>query len=477
MQEILQKIGLEQVESDNSDIYKLQFMAEGGQGAVFQTQHKNLLVKLSCAKTGTIDIPKIYRRYASLRCRTDLPSYLAKPLCEIKPIEKNGVVVYGYVMELMEDMVSLGSLFRQKNENPINYIKRLGGIRRMYIILRKVAEILDGIHCAGYCYGDLNPNNVFVSSDPTFNAVQLIDCDNLMIAADFKGTIYYPGYGAPELMKKSIAANTPITDTWSFAILAFYTLRQVHPFKGLLVENAVTDEISLMEQKASEGDLPFIDDATENNQTERALPINIMETTKLQNLFAKTFGKNKSDLSRPVLSEWIESLKEGEHDFLKCGNCGELYIWQKEKQCPFCDSKSVTPYVLALGAIQHEINNNLHPCTPRIRIIDEYPVEIQIPLSQYKIVPIEMFLDSKNQKILFKHKNSNEIQLEWRKDSRSAKTVVVPPEISAPIKVVDNEKNFLIFPVYNFDIPDENDNEKKGRSRSIITFQYRSNNA
>ena len=31
------------------------------------------------------------------------------------------------------------------------------------LLLRKLAEILDQIHAAGYCYGDLNPNNIFVS--------------------------------------------------------------------------------------------------------------------------------------------------------------------------------------------------------------------------------------------------------------------------------------------------------------------------
>ena len=264
--EFLEKEQITQVETENSEIFELKdCIGEGGQGAVFKTQRKNLLVKLSISRDNSLNkIKSIYRRYNNLRCRRDFPAYLAKPLCEIAPIERNDHIIYGYVMELMEDMVSINSLFRKNNENPLEYINRMGGIQRMYTILRKTAEILDKIHSLGYCYGDLNPNNVFVSSDTNYNEVQLIDCDNLMIASEFEGMIYYPNYGAPEVVK-GLSSNNAITDTWSFAVLAFYTLRQVFPFNGLLVTEANSLNLSQMEAKAKFAELPFIDDEQGDN--------------------------------------------------------------------------------------------------------------------------------------------------------------------------------------------------------------------
>ena len=164
-EEIVKKSGIKQVETDSAGAFELRkCIGEGGQGAVYTTQRKNLLIKLSYASKG-FNPKTVYRRYRNLRSRTDLPEYIAKPLNEIKPIEIGDKVFYGYVMELMEDMVSLTSLQSRKNESIDVYLNRLGGIRRIYTLLRKLAEILEQIHAAGYCYGDLNPNNIFVSSD------------------------------------------------------------------------------------------------------------------------------------------------------------------------------------------------------------------------------------------------------------------------------------------------------------------------
>ena len=174
--EIVKKNGIVDVETESASIFELEeCIGEGGQGAVYKTQRPNLLVKLSCASKASFNPNDAYRRYRNFRSRIDLPNNLAKPLSEIKPIEKGGKVFYGYVMELMDDMVPLSSLHCKKNEKFELYLERLGGIRRIYILLRKLAEILDQIHAAGYCYGDLNPNNIFVSSNTEYSEVQLID--------------------------------------------------------------------------------------------------------------------------------------------------------------------------------------------------------------------------------------------------------------------------------------------------------------
>lgn len=117
-EEFVKENGITDVETESAGAFELEeCIGEGGQGAVYKTQHPNLLVKLSYASKDNFKPNIVYRRYRNLRSRIDLPNNLAKPLNEIKPIVKGGKVFYGYVMELMEDMVPLSSLHCKKAKN------------------------------------------------------------------------------------------------------------------------------------------------------------------------------------------------------------------------------------------------------------------------------------------------------------------------------------------------------------------------
>ncbi len=449
--EVLEKIQLTQVESKSSEVLTLnECIGEGGQGAVFSTQTKNLLVKLSIAKKGSEELIKVkYRHYESLSGRHDLTPYLAKPLNEIKPITKNGIVIYGYVMELMEDMVSLQSLFRKNGEDPTAYIHRMGSIRRIYVLLRKIAEILNGIHSIGYVYGDLNPNNVFISSDPAYSEVQLIDCDNLMIAADYDGSIYYPGYGAPELLN-GLCYNNYATDTWSFAVLAFVTLRQTKPYQGKMVMEVETLKLSSQEQKADSGELPFIDEGQANTAA-HALPKNVMESPTLQSLFLDTFGKDSSPITRPTIQEWINAFLEWENQFVKCTNprCGSIYLKYKGiGKCPFCDEKNTEPFIVCHKMVLHgesctQFDNNI--------IASDIPVRLELPISEYKMVLLEVSLDAKAKKVYIKQLGDDDIIAEWTiKSIGSGKKIKLPSSVPVSLYVQNKEQNFLQFPEYSF---------------------------
>lgn len=451
MKDVLEKLQFNQVKTENSEVFKLvECIGEGGQGAVFQTQRKNLLVKLSITKEDAKEIIKTkYRRYKSLSGRRDLTPYLAKPLNMIEPIVEDGKVIYGYVMELMEDMVSLQSLFRKNGETPTAYISRMGGIRRIYVLLRKIAEILDNIHSIGYVYGDLNPNNVFVSSDPAYTEVQLIDCDNLMVAADYDGFIYYPGYGAPEIFK-GLCKNNTITDSWSYAVLAFVTLRQAKPFQGKMILDAETLELSQLEQKADLGELPFIDENQDNAAT-HALPKDVMESPLLQQLFLNTFGKDSSINTRPTLQEWINAFLEWENQFVKCANpkCGSVYLKYKGvDKCPFCDKKNIEPFVVCYKMVLHE-----QACSQfdsRI-IVCDVPVNIELPISEYKMIHLEVSLNAKAKKVYIKQLDDEDISAEWTiKSIGSGKKVKLPSNIPVGLSVLNKEQNFLQFPEYSF---------------------------
>lgn len=477
-EELVKETGITDIETECAGAFELkECIGEGGQGAVYKTQHPNLLVKLSYASKDNFNPNIVYRRYRNLRSRIDLPSNLAKPLNEIKPIVKGGKVFYGYVMELMEDMVPLSSLHCKKGEEFALYIERLGGIRRIYTLLRKLAEILNQIHAVGYCYGDLNPNNIFISSDTEFSEVQLIDCDNMTIAADFKDSISFRGFSAPEVVREH-KSNTPLSDTWSFAVVAFFALRQELPFHGRLVTDAATMDISTIEKKEENADLPFIDDQDEDNVGESSVFCDVMETKDLQDLFKRTFSGEKNFLTRPALFEWIEALQKGEKTFMKCNNCGKHYIKiGKKHECPFCDKESHAPYILMLNTI---ITGNKvldtgfsHPAY----LLEDTSILMDVPVVLTKSVRIKASFNATKQQLSIQLTDLKELKaiLSIPKE-KITKNCTLKAGIPLLINVKEGMKYQILFPEYTLEIDRDEDEPKEGdlpKFKGVILFTYR----
>lgn len=465
-----------QVETEDGEVFRLgECIGTGGQGAVYSTQRHNILVKLSSiGKAGSVEVERKYSRYKLLRCRRDFPKYLAKPIAEIKPVKKEKGVVYGYAMELMEDMVSLSVLFCKKREKAPEYIKRMGGIRRMYTILRKVAEILDGIHSIGYVYGDLNPNNVFVSKDVGYSEVQLIDCDNLMIAADYNCRISFPGYGAPELAKEAVSACNSLTDVWSYAVLAFFVLRQQFPFRGAMVADAKnTTELEQMEEKARNAELSFIDDEDGGNPARGGLPCNVMESPEMRRLFAETFGRGKEPFYRPTLREWIDVLRNDEYRFLKCAadDCGQTFLATAkaaEVKCPFCDGRHVEPYAVCRKRLRFG-----QLCVPFDApiVVADVPAEIAIPSSEHGMLRLKISLDFEKKTVCFEQLGDKTVVAELSINcmTDSGKKMNLGPGAKTRISAKNKEKYFLQFPEYTF----RDGEDKEERARGVITFTCR----
>lgn len=476
--EIVKQNKITNVETESAGIFELkECIGEGGQGAVYKTQRTNLLVKLSYASKG-FNPETVYKRYRNLRSRIDLPDYIAKPQNEIKPIEKGGKIFYGYVMELMEDMVSLSSLQCKKNESFALYLDRLGGIRRIYTLLRKLAEILEQIHSAGYCYGDLNPNNVFISSNTEYNEVQLIDCDNMVIAADFNDSIAFKGFSAPEVVREH-KFNTPLSDTWSFAVIAFFALRQELPFHGKLVTDAATMEISTMEKKEEESDLPFIDDMDKDNTGKSSALRNLLETEMLQSLFKRTFSGEKSFLTRPALFEWIETFRIGETTFMKCKNCGKHYIKVgKKHECPFCDKESHTPYIFIRNTILAVLDTGFSPgFSHPAYLLENTSTLMNVPVAQTKSACIEASFNAIKQQLNIQLTNQKELKATLIvTEEKTSKNCTLKAGIPLLIDVKEGMKYQILFPEYTLEIDRDEDEPKEGdlpKFRGIIIFTYR----
>lgn len=311
-------------------------LGRGGQGAVWQTEHSNVLIKLSTV----LDESKrnSWQDHIAWLMRRDLKSLkLALPLATLEAPD------HGYVMELMEGLVPLSGLLEtQFLQNAEGYLAT-GGLSRRLRLLKQLASTLTRLHGRGMQFGDLSPSNIFISAEPRHAEVWLIDCDNISLEAKPCQPLYTQDYGAPELVRGDAPAST-LTDAWSFAVIAYQMLTINHPLKG----DMILDGEAEYEEGALRGEFPWINDPSDDsNRSYRNIPEAMVTTPRLSRLFAECFGKGKGDpLERPSMASWLEAFQEACERTVNCSHCTSTYLFTTEKRCPFCDASLDNDYIL-----------------------------------------------------------------------------------------------------------------------------------
>jgi len=330
-------------------------LGEGGQGAVYRTKDENIALKLLFDKEGKPlkseeEFKKFSKTIDGIRILPLSKLNLAKPVSLLKSPH------CGYTLRLLQDMIPISELIKPNADNLAQFYINSGGLKKRLLVLARTAEILARIHAKSIVYADISQNNIFISESNENSEVWLIDCDNLRFLSELGGTIYTPGFGAPEVVKGE-TGNTVLSDIYSFAILCYYTLVQAHPFLGEMVENGGgwddddSDEDEDMEEKAYSGEIPWVGDEDDNeNFSETGIPREKILTNEILNLFRKTFEDGRMDKTkRPGLSLWAEELRKAADMTIKCHKCGSTF-YANLKKCPFCNEARSG---LILASVRH----------------------------------------------------------------------------------------------------------------------------
>lgn len=351
-------------------------LARGGQGVVYRTTDADLAIKQPLDPAGNPDKnDKLRERFQNIRL-LPLPSRIpiSLPLSILRDES-------GYVMRLLNGMESFNvfdldgktkteyrkSVEAQKLKVPqwlaplrdgnmemalllLHYTKT-GSTRRRLLALSKCASILARLHSAGLVYGDISPNNVFLSGGDSPN-VWLIDADNLRFErANGGNAVYTPHYGAPEIIR-GMDQSRPRTDCWAFAVMAFRMLSLCHPFIGKKVLEPDDDEGGWdaeptsdgaptdLDEQAYAGYLPFVDDKNDDSNTAvSGLPRELVATPEMRRLFQETFGVGRTQpYRRPSIAFWAMELARAFDQSLVCPECEMSYFADDQEECPYCGS-------------------------------------------------------------------------------------------------------------------------------------------
>jgi serine/threonine protein kinase len=380
-------------------------LGQGGQGVVFRTKDPDLAIKLVTDDSGNpITDQESVERYSNRFKRFRL-----LPLPESLNISVPAALLQnnaGYVMQLLSEMVPfsyfwldgksaenitpddipawLSEISENEAKKKIVHYYKTGGLRRRLTALYKCASLLARLHGNGMVYGDISPNNIFISEGFDDSTVWLIDADNIRFEITPEGSVVYtPKYGAPELVQGKDGGR-PASDCYAFAVVAFYLISLIHPFVGKKVDG--TDEGDWaddenddedVEEKAFAGLFPWVDDQSDDsNSSDSGLPRSLLLTEKLTTLFEGTFGPGRtSPWLRPTIYHWPAALAQAADMTVTCPGCGMNYYYDfihletEGHNCPYC--KTQRPQVLILESYRWDGENTplSSPCWRYIREI------------------------------------------------------------------------------------------------------------
>jgi len=349
-------------------------LGKGGQGIVYRTSDSDLLVKMPLKNFKEItDKAEIRRFQEKLERLYLLPLgsdiHITKPLYLLEDQA-------GYVMQMMEDMQPIGEWLPQilSKQSAKSFIRpewlseavslesayslamyaRSGGTKRRLELLAQASIELLRLHSVGIVFMDVSPDNIYCSTAPEYTEVWLIDADNLRFETiNAKTGVITPQYGAPEVVKGESGARA-ISDTYSFALLAFKILSMSGAFDGQRFvdtddeddwaeEGSDSPDTPSLEVQAERGELPFIFDAKDDsNRRTNGLPHELILTPSLLEFFQKMFGEGRHEpWKRPSLYGLPRLLASAADLSIQC-SCGMTFYYQSSvanQICPYCKNK------------------------------------------------------------------------------------------------------------------------------------------
>lgn len=303
-------------------------LAEGGQGRTYLLQGGRYIAKLFFGNQEDLRLRVKIQFLISLHLDKNI---YACPLREITAPQN------GYIAEFASGMIPLTELiYRGQCDGDFQkWFLETGGLRKRYALLRELASALRSLHAKGLAYCDLSSDNVFVSQRPEKSNIFLIDLDNLRYESSVVRNIYTPRFGAPEIVNK-LAPNTPSSDCFSFAVLAFMVLTTNHPLIGDYVDEGEPE----LEEDALAGKLPWVDNRNDTrNALTRAIPSDIMMSPRVHELFRRTFEEGLNDpMQRPSMGEWYDELHRAVSELVHCPNpeCNMDFLYGHRTECPLC---------------------------------------------------------------------------------------------------------------------------------------------
>lgn len=226
-----------------------------------------------------------------------------------------------------------------------------GGIKKRLDILISLSEQLADYH---------RQNKVYKDFVPEYINIENIKCNVKTVLPETNysysglGNVFiYASHSAPEVVNRRMP-NTPMSDCYSFAIIAHELLAFCHPFIG-----DVVTEGKFSIDDAMRGNLPWIDNKDDSlNRLSRRYYDCFFTTPQIRDLFKQTFEIGKEDpVKRPSMHQWVDALHDAYSLLKYCHHCKTEFLFSEDDDfCPFCEDEPIFPIAVAIQHIDKKFD-------------------------------------------------------------------------------------------------------------------------
>lgn len=207
-----------------------------------------------------------------------------------------------------------------------------GGIRRRYDILYLLARQLLDIHRKNMACGLVDASDVKISfHNGTLNVAILREAKLMTGLSSHKGISPL----LPPEVNLCRMPISPLSDSFTFALLVHQLLCFCHPFEGDIVLDGGKEYLV----QSLTGKLPWIEHSEDsvNRRTQKFFD-GFFVTDEVWQLLQKTFEQGLHDpISRPTMYEWCDALEHAYDGLAYCDKCQTHYLYEKEGCCTLCD--------------------------------------------------------------------------------------------------------------------------------------------
>lgn len=308
--------------------YVKDFLAAGGQGAIYTTEDYGLLIKVTVdddekpLKVSREEYDKYLEKLEYVRSFNSFgldQMYFAMPIVALE------FPYTGYIMKRVMDTKLIIKFLSSSKSDEITR-----SLQYRYDIAVEITKALNKLHNNQIVYCDINNKNIMISINENYKNVVFIDMDNIMFSSDNAKIVYTPAYKAPEVTE---VGNSIFSDVYSYAFLVFQLITKLlSPLVKTDGESNnwyddIEEDNEIYEFKYSQ-----TDDQNYKQYLESILSIDMLK------LFNSTFTINNTKdtyTRRPRLHFWYDQLRQSSNHIVSC-RCNYEFFYKNDNICPNC---------------------------------------------------------------------------------------------------------------------------------------------
>lgn len=342
-------------------------IASGGEGEVWQTDHRNGYVA------------KIYKKLPNLELVQKLEVMVAHPPRE--PNSHLNHISFAWSKSLLKDangncvgflmpaLANAKQLIDVYNPQRRKQQKLEVDWRFLHTTALNIASIIQAIHFEGYVLGDMKPQNILVNNRAL---PSIIDTDSFQVRNPITNKVYRCGVGSegftpPELIGKDFSTidQTQVHDRFRIAVIIYYLLFGETPFKGNYIGTGDASEEP--EERIRRG-LWLYEPNNLIQPVENTISLNIVHP-EVQQCFLKCFNNGHTQPNlRPSAGDWVKALKIAVNELTVCGKFDSHYYSRTYGNCYWCEREKKLGVDVFPGVVKPQPQSNVASLTSQPKV-------------------------------------------------------------------------------------------------------------